>query len=245
MSRKFSKKCVELVQKFEGLYLRSYRDSTGKWTIGWGTTSDGGTGFKVRSGQEITRDKAEELLILELEYKAAIMDRMVRVPLTQNQYDGLLSFVYNIGTTKFKNSTLLKKLNRGDYNGAGSQMLRWVKAKKAETGLQVELRGLVRRRKAESELFLHGIHAIPTTQEKNAATMKRSETIPTTHSNPVSAAVATSTTVKQAAAGAAFTIGSVIQLAGENPLIAVIAVGAVVALFAVIYTKIRDIKEFA
>ena len=132
---------LELIKKFEGLRLESYRCPAGIPTIGYGHTRG------VRIGQKITKDQAERFLaddFLEAESEVA---RMVKVPLTWNQLDALASFVFNLGAAKLLGSTLLKKLNSGDYKGAAAEFDKWVFAN------GVKLNGLIARRKAERELF--------------------------------------------------------------------------------------------
>ena len=95
----------------------------------------------------ITQEQAEQMLLTELEEYEGYIENMVAVPLTQNQFDALVVWVYNLGPTNFKNSTLLKELNSGNYTAAGTEILRWNKA-----GGEV-LAGLVKRREAEAQLF--------------------------------------------------------------------------------------------
>ena len=95
----------------------------------------------------ITQEEAEQMLLTELEEYEGYIEDMVTVPLTQNQFDALVVWIYNLGPTNFKNSTLLKELNAGNYNAAGQEITRWNKA-----GGKV-LAGLVKRREAEAELF--------------------------------------------------------------------------------------------
>ena len=130
-----------LIKEFEGLRLEAYRDSVGVWTIGYGHTST------AEEGMKITPRGAEELLRQDLRWVEEAIKKNVRVPLTQNQYDALASWVYNLGETNLRRSTLLDKLNAGDYSGAGQEMLRWNKA-----GGKV-LKGLTRRREAEVALW--------------------------------------------------------------------------------------------
>jgi len=139
-----SKRGIELIKSFEGLRLDAYPDpGTGgaPWTIGFGTTAG------VKPGQTITKERAEELLREDVKRFEGYVDRLVKVPLTQGQYDALVSFVYNLGPGALERSTLLDQLNRGDYDSAAEQFGRWVKA-----GGKT-LAGLVRRRAAERALF--------------------------------------------------------------------------------------------
>ena len=136
-----SKEGIALIKKFEGCRLTAYQDSVGVWTIGYGHTKD------VDEGLEITQQEAEVMLNEELlEYEGYIND-MVEVPLEQCQFDALVCWVYNLGPTNLRKSTLLKFLNAGDYHSTPNQIKRWNKA-----GGEV-LNGLVRRREAEALLF--------------------------------------------------------------------------------------------
>jgi lysozyme len=132
---------LELIKSFEGLYLKAYLCPAKVWTIGYGHTGN------VKPGDVINRQQADELLRQDVEEFVAIVNTAVKVPLTQNQFDSLVSFVYNVGADAFRKSTLLRKLNAGDYAGAAQEFERWNKAH------GVVLPGLVKRRKKERELF--------------------------------------------------------------------------------------------
>ncbi len=133
---------IKLIKGFEGLRLNAYRDAVGVLTIGYGHTKN------VEEGQQITEEEAEALLKSDLEiFEDSVLDA-VNVPITQHQFDALVSFTYNLGARNFRNSTLLKKLNAEDYEGAANEFLRWNRA-----GGRV-LNGLTRRRAAERDLFL-------------------------------------------------------------------------------------------
>jgi lysozyme len=136
-----SDNCVSFVASFEGFRPTAYLCPANVWTIGYGTTKN------VKQGDTINEEEAKVLLRLDLMEAADAICDWVDVPLTQNQFDALCSLVYNIGRNAFKGSTLLKLLNAGNYLGAAQQFGRWVK------GGGKELPGLVRRRKAERELF--------------------------------------------------------------------------------------------
>ncbi|MBY0444878.1 MAG: lysozyme [Burkholderiales bacterium] len=133
---------IALIQKFEGLRLTSYQDSVGIWTIG-----DGHTGADVKPGMTINPSQVLILLQQDLERFESGVNKSVKVPLTQNQFDALISFSYNVGLGNFSKSTLLKRLNEANYSGAADQFPRWNKA-----GGQI-LKGLVDRRNAEAALF--------------------------------------------------------------------------------------------
>ena len=138
---KLGERGTEILKYFEGCKLTAYQDSVGVWTIGYGHTKG------VYDGMTITQDQAEQMLLSELEEYEVYIKDMVTVPLTQNQFDALVVWVYNLGPTNFRNSTLLKELNAGNYNAAGQEITRWNKA-----GGKV-LAGLVKRREAEAQLF--------------------------------------------------------------------------------------------
>ena len=144
---KIGNKGISLIKEFEGLRLRAYDDGVGVWTIGIGTIRYP-NGKRVQKGDVITETQAEEYLRHDLNNFEKVINDVVKVPLTQNQYDAIVSLTYNIGAAAFSKSTLLKRLNNKDYKGAADQFLVWNKA-----GGKV-MRGLIRRREAERELFL-------------------------------------------------------------------------------------------
>ena len=134
---------LEMIKEYEGLRLQAYMPTVHDVpTIGYGHTKT------VYLGMKITEKGAEAILKKDLGWVEAVVNKEVTVPLTQTQYDALCSFVYNLGGTNFKRSTLLKKLNNKAYREAADELLRWDKQ-----GSKV-LRGLTRRREAERALFL-------------------------------------------------------------------------------------------
>lgn len=137
---------MELLAEFEDLRLNAYLDSAGIPTIGFGTIQYP-NGKKVKMGDKITKEQALEYKKYDLHRFEKAVNEYVKVPLTQNQHDALVLLSYNIGTNALKNSTLLKKLNNKDYNGAAEQFLVWNKA----GGKKVQ--GLVNRRQKEKQLF--------------------------------------------------------------------------------------------
>lgn len=142
-----SDKGIALIKQFEGCKLTAYQDSVGVWTIGYGWTQPV-DGKPIRAGVTIKQETAERLLKTGLVSYESDVSRMVKVGLTQGQFDALVSFTYNLGARSLSTSTLLRKLNAGDYAGAADEFLRWNKA-----GGKV-LNGLTRRREAERALFL-------------------------------------------------------------------------------------------
>lgn len=142
---------IALIKEFEGLRSNAYLDVADIPTIGYGTTIYA-SGKKVKLGDRITEDRAEMELKVKLKGFAEVVDNLVKVDLTQNQFDALVSFVYNVGGASLASSTLLKRLNTKDYLGAANEFLRWNKA--TVKGTRVAVAGLTRRRVAERTLFL-------------------------------------------------------------------------------------------
>lgn len=132
---------LELIKLFEGLRLEAYLCPADVWTIGYGHTKG------VKRGDIITKAEADAFLAQDILWVARAVDGKVTVQLTANHRAALYSFIYNVGNGAFNTSTLLKKLNRSDYEGAAAEFKRWNKG-----GGKV-LNGLIRRRKAEEALF--------------------------------------------------------------------------------------------
>ena len=135
-----------LIKRFEGISLKAYYCPAGKLTIGYGHTGlvDG---KPINPKLIITKEKAEQLLNLDVEKFEKAVISLVKVPIKQNQFDALISFCYNVGIGNFQSSTLLKLLNEKKYTAAGEQFGRWVYVDKKVS------QGLVNRRNAEAELF--------------------------------------------------------------------------------------------
>lgn len=133
----------DIIREFEGLRLKAYLCPAGKWTIGYGHT-----GSEVKAGMTISEDKANALLANDLTTAEAVITKEVTVPISDNQFSALVSFVFNLGAGNFSRSTLLKKLNASDIAGAAAEFPRWNKV----GGKALD--GLTRRRDAERALFL-------------------------------------------------------------------------------------------
>jgi len=158
---KTSAEGLAFITLWEGTRLTAYRDSGGVWTIGVGHT-----GPEVKRGLTITAERARQLLaadVAEAEWAVSA----VQVPLTQQQYDALVSFTFNVGTEAFERSTLLRKLNERDYASVPAQINRWVH----DNGKVVA--GLVNRRKAEGEMWALGSTAV-----ENVHPPEQTSTIP-------------------------------------------------------------------
>ena len=136
-----SQEGVSLIKKFEGCEYNAYKCAAGVWTIGYGHTAD------VKEGDLVTQQEADKILEEDMKEFEGYIKNLVKVPLKQNQFDALVTWVFNLGPSNLEQSTMLKFLNAGDYHLIPSQIKRWNKA-----GGKV-LEGLIRRREAESLLF--------------------------------------------------------------------------------------------
>ena len=136
----------ELIKNFEGCELTAYKCAAGVWTIGYGHTKD------VQEDDVWSEEKADFMLFRELEEEYEdYVNSLVQVPINQCQFDALCSWVYNLGPANLKSSTLLKKLNAGEYEDIPNQIKRWNKA--TINGERKVLPGLTRRREAEALMF--------------------------------------------------------------------------------------------
>jgi lysozyme len=143
---KHSKSAEQLAEHFEGCELHSYCKADGIWTIAYGHTRN------VTKGMTCTLAQAEQWLAEDIRSAERDVNMMVKVDLTQPEFDALVDFVFNIGGERFFNSTCLRLLNRGDYHGAADEFLKW----KFVKGNVVA--GLLSRRNAEHELFEMGVN---------------------------------------------------------------------------------------
>ena len=143
---KISNKGLELLKEFEGFSSVAYLCSAKKATIGYGNTFwEDGTPVKI--GDQISKERAETLLKHVVDNFSVAVEVDIKIEVTQNQFDALVSLAYNIGLGAFKNSTLLRQLNRGNFVGASQEFLRWNKSNGKP------LLGLTRRREREKLLF--------------------------------------------------------------------------------------------
>jgi len=136
-----SQEGLSLIKKFEGCELNSYKCAAGVPTIGYGSTHG------IEMGMSISKARAEELLLEDISKFEDIVNESIKVSLSQNQFDAMVSWTFNLGGGNLKSSTLLKVLNGGDYEDVPNQIKRWNKA----NGKVLE--GLIRRREAEALLF--------------------------------------------------------------------------------------------
>jgi lysozyme len=140
---KLSEEGIKHIQAEEALRTEAYQDERGIWTIGYGHT-----GPEVKPGSKITVEQADEYFRKDVEHFENAVQSSVTAELTQQQFDSLVSFTYNVGEGNLKKSTLLKKLNSGDSKGAGEEFDKWVRA-----GDHVS-KGLVSRRDREKRIFM-------------------------------------------------------------------------------------------
>jgi len=142
---KSSANCYKLIKHYEGCELNAYLCPSDKLTIGYGHIND------VTKGEIITQEQADNFFLQDIINFETIVNNLVKVKLSQNQFDALVSFVFNVGRGSFETSTLLNLLNKGDYNDIPAQLLRWDKDSKGSI-----LDGLEKRRKSESILWTTG-----------------------------------------------------------------------------------------
>ncbi|WP_457584352.1 lysozyme [Ensifer canadensis] len=147
MNRRINATGLALVKQWEGLTTKAYRDVAGVWTIGYGHTSVAGAPA-VTPGMVITQAQADDILKADLATFEERVSRLVKVPLSDGQFAVLVSFDFNTG--RLGRSTLLKKLNAGDYDAVPAELMKWVNA----GGKRVK--GLVNRRAAEAGLWAKG-----------------------------------------------------------------------------------------
>lgn len=151
---RINQKGIDLIKHFEGFRSKAYYCPANVLTVGYGTT-----GKRVYPSLIIDEKTAEQWLIEDCQKFEAVINRAVKVPLSSNQFSALVSFVYNVGGGAFQQSTLLKKLNQNDYDGACAELNRWV------NGGGQKLPGLVKRRDAEQALFKEPDGHIQTTEK--------------------------------------------------------------------------------
>lgn len=128
MAHQLSTAGTGFIKSFEGLRLTAYNDGFGIMTIGYGHTAD------VKAGQVITQAQADAYFTGDVAWAVADVNRGVTEPLSQSQFDALVSFTFNVGGGAFKSSTLLKKLNAGGYTAVPSELNKWVHSGRKKKG---------------------------------------------------------------------------------------------------------------
>jgi len=139
---KISQAGKELIISFESIRLEAYQDSVGIWTIGIGSTSP-----PVKEGDRLTRQQVFERFENDLKRFEAGVARLVKVDLEQHQFDALVSFAFNCGLGNLEKSTLLKRVNSRDFDKVPAEFMKWTRANGRE------MKGLVRRRRAETAMW--------------------------------------------------------------------------------------------
>lgn len=135
---------LALTEGFEGCKLVAYQDVRGVWTIGYGHTQG------VVEGMTCTQFQAEQWLLQDVQWAIGVVKQMVSVPLTQQEFDALVDFVFNVGSGNFADSTMLKLLNAGNYWAAADEFVKW------DLAAGQVVAGLLRRRIAEQSEFNSG-----------------------------------------------------------------------------------------
>ena len=165
MEHQLSKKGADLIKSFEGLRLSAYNDGAGVMTIGYGHTGN------VKAGETITKAQAEADFTEDVKWAVDTVNSAVTVDLKQNQFDALVSFTFNVGQVAFKSSTLLTKLNSGNYSSVPSELDRWIYAGEktgmlanfvrwAHLGSGKKVSSVLKdRREKEGRLFESGIYS--------------------------------------------------------------------------------------
>jgi lysozyme len=151
-----SQKGIDLIKSFEGCHLKAYKDPIGILTIGVGHTGN------VKEGQVITQAQADDILRKDLKRFVEGVEELVKVTISQSQFDALVSFAFNVGLGNLEKSTLLKLVNKRDFSGASLEFLKWDKADGKV------LKGLTKRREAERKLFTTHVASKPVAVTKSA-----------------------------------------------------------------------------
>ena len=145
---KASINAIELIKRFEGCRYNPYRDSVGLWTIGYGHLIGDGKSLPSGYNRVFTQKEIDDFLVNDLVHVESGISVLIRVPITQNQFDALCSFCYNLGVGTLQKSTLLKDINSSLWDAAANDILKFHFAD------GVSLPGLIKRRQAEHDLFI-------------------------------------------------------------------------------------------
>jgi lysozyme len=143
---------LDLIKRCEGWVPTVYKCQAGHDTVGFGHLVTVAEEKAQTFARGLTLEEGEALLARDVARFEAAVGRLVDVRLTQNQFDALVSFVFNVGVAAFTRSTLLKKINAGDLD-LRAEFMRWTQAREPRTGRMAELPGLKARRKAEADLW--------------------------------------------------------------------------------------------
>lgn len=225
MTRQINDAGLALIKQWEGKYLTAYHgaaDRPGLLTIGYGHTDAAGPPV-VRAGMKITEQEAGYILRQDLGKVEEAIERLVKVELNDNQFGALVAFVFNVGEGAFAGSTLLRKLNAGDYASVPAELMKWTRA----NGVPVQ--GLVNRRSAEAGLWVKGGFVASQYVEPDNA------------KSSVTAALLKPEVLTTAATGAMGSIGTFSSASG--PVGYALAAAIVIAAIVTAYYFIRRIRE--
>jgi GH24 family phage-related lysozyme (muramidase) len=226
---------LALIRKWEGLYLKAYKDIAGIWTIGYGSVNNKQLGISVSSGKTITKEQAAELMAIEVRDKDKTISKLVKVPLTQYQFDTLSSFTYNVGTSALKNSTLLRLLNRSDYTSVPNQLMRWSYAYDEKNEVRRQIQGLKNRRNDEVLMWLgKAVPALPPLAEE----FTREKVVP-----QINAQAGKQVVQSRTAKVVATKWGLLTAAAYQNPDLALLLLGVGLCGVYVLYRKYMDARE--
>lgn len=214
MLRRINAEGIALIKQWEGLRLEAYLCDADVWTIGYGHTST------ATEGMKISLSEAERLLYKDLALFEAAVSRAVKVELSDNQFAALVSWTYNVGVSAMQDSTLIRKLNQGNYSSVPSELIRWNKVKNKVN------KGLTNRRAAEVGLWARGSFVTSRDVEPNAP------------ANPSTAFEATK--IGGVAAAAATAAPALTSLSGLHWAVGVALVAGAVVLAVVWLLKKRD-----
>jgi lysozyme len=231
---KISDTGITLIKNFEGFKGKAYLCPAGKITIGYGHT-----GPELTLKDEITRERAEQILKKDLQWAEGVVSRHVKVPLGQHQFDVLVSLVFNIGEGNFASSSLLKMLNKGKYDEVPAQLARWNKITQGKK--KVVSAGLVRRRQAEADLWIRTSDApFPMPQEVATPVMDKPLAKSRTMANASAAGVVgTAVATAGVVAPVIEPAGRVMELAQDNTEGFFIVIGLAIVVFAVVAAYLR------
>ena len=219
---------IDLIKEFEGLRLEAYRCPAGLWTIGYGHTTAAGAPV-VKPGMTITAAEAERILARDLASYEAGVTRLVKVDISQGQFDALVSFAYNCGSGALERSTLLKRVNACRFSDVPAELMKWTKSGGRE------LPGLVRRRRAEAKLW----RGLDDTAAASVEEGRASPDLPTPSKTMmqskegnaalVAGGLSAVTLAKEVADSAQTASDAITTIMGLNPVLIVLAVVCVAA----------------
>lgn len=150
-----SQEGIDMIKSFESFSPTPYKDIRGRWTIGWGHA----IGVDANT-LPISQMQGEGLLWDDLETAEKVIIDLVKIDLTQCEFDALTSFVFNEGQGRFQKSTMLQKLNLGDRPGAAKEFDRWIYYTDEKTGEKKVSEDLQKRREMEKQLFLEDFNEV-------------------------------------------------------------------------------------